>query len=246
MITNETPYIGKIKLKFEKFPHYRGSNSGILNKIHLDLGFTKLVSRMYPLQVIDGHSNIDPDKSLLIRKYTGGKISTHTWGDDNDFTLENSFMSLDDQYIGDIERGWWYYKNNMVVCESYPHGVSIKLKEDNYFRKNKEYYHSFDLFSEDIEGYYGYTHRGGQLFKIGDRLFDGDYIPVRSDYTQKEWDGWYSKLQKRLKTADELDKKWLTEDGIAGFIPFNKRGAKIIQNWDEAKEAAINVSKYLG
>jgi len=43
-----------------------------------------------------------------------------------------------------------------------------------------------------------------------------------------------------------LIKKWLTEDGIAGFIPFNKRGSKIIQNWDEAKEAAINVSKYLG
>jgi len=38
MITNETPYIGKIKLKFEKFPYYRGSNSGILNKVHLDLG----------------------------------------------------------------------------------------------------------------------------------------------------------------------------------------------------------------
>ncbi len=54
MIKNETPYIGKIKLKFEKFPHYRGSQSGMLNKVHLNLGFTKLVSRMYPNQTLEG------------------------------------------------------------------------------------------------------------------------------------------------------------------------------------------------
>ena len=90
MIKNETPYIGKIKLKFEKFPHYSGSQSGMLNKIHLDLGFTKLVSRMYPNQVMEGGpSNIDPKKIELIEKYTGGIIGTHKWGDNDEFVLEN-------------------------------------------------------------------------------------------------------------------------------------------------------------
>jgi hypothetical protein len=52
MIKNTTPYIGKIRLKFEKFPEYTGKSK--LNKIHLDLGFTKLVSRITPLQNLDG------------------------------------------------------------------------------------------------------------------------------------------------------------------------------------------------
>ena len=45
-IKNQTPYLGKLKLKFERHPHY-SSGSNCLNKIHLDLGFTKLVSRLY-------------------------------------------------------------------------------------------------------------------------------------------------------------------------------------------------------
>ena len=48
MIKNTTPYIGKIRLKFEKFPYYTGKSK--LNTIHLDLGFTKLVSRITPIR----------------------------------------------------------------------------------------------------------------------------------------------------------------------------------------------------
>ena len=52
LIKNTTPYLGKLVLKFEKYPHYSGSKSGVLNKVHLNLGFTKLVSRMIPKQVM--------------------------------------------------------------------------------------------------------------------------------------------------------------------------------------------------
>ena len=41
-IKNYTPYIGELVLKFEKFPHYTGGRSGMLNKIHINLFFTKL------------------------------------------------------------------------------------------------------------------------------------------------------------------------------------------------------------
>jgi len=34
MIKNTTPYIGKIRLKFEKYPEYTGKDK--LNKIHLN------------------------------------------------------------------------------------------------------------------------------------------------------------------------------------------------------------------
>ena len=248
MIKNETPYIGKIKLKFEKYPHYRGSQSGMLNKVHLNLGFTKLVSRMYPNQTLEGGpSNIDSKKIELIEKYTGGIIGTHKWGNNEEFVLENSFLTKKGEYIGDIETGWWYYNSNLVVCEDYPHGVAIQLKENNYFKKYDRTYHSSDLnLDGDAVGYYGYTHRGGSLFKIGDRLFNEDYKPVRSDYTQLEWDKYYEKYQKSLKKSDDFDKKWMEEDGIGYVMPFNRRGSKTITMWNEAKEAATNMSKYLG
>ena len=54
LIKNRTPYLGKMILKFEKYPHYSSSQDGKLNKVHLNLGFTKLVSRFIPKQVMDG------------------------------------------------------------------------------------------------------------------------------------------------------------------------------------------------
>ena len=240
MIKNETPYIGKIKLKFEKFPHYRGSQSGMLNKVHLNLGFTKLVSRMYPNQTLDGGpSNIDSKKIELIEKYTGGVIGTHKWGDNEEFVLENSFLTKDGQYIGDIKTAWWYFQNGMTVCEDYPHGVAIVW---NTAKSDKTLVSGQD----GIKGYYGYTHRGGSIFKIGDRLFEEDYTPVVGDYDKKEFDKYYKKFKKGLSNADDFDKKWIYDDGIKSVMPFNLRGKEVIKNWEQSKQAATNMSKYLG
>jgi hypothetical protein len=97
-----------------------------------------------------------------------------------------------------------------------------------------------------VVGYYGYTHRGGQTFKIGDRLFQEHHKPQKEDYTEKEWTKFEKKFQKSLANAeDDLDRKWIEKDGISYVIPFKMRGPKIIENWDEARQAAINMSKYL-
>jgi hypothetical protein len=48
-----------------------------------------------------------------------------------------------------------------------------------------------------------------------------------------------------MDKADPLDRSWLEQSGIASVIPFKMRGAKVIETWDEAKQAAINMSKYL-
>ena len=250
IVKNTTPYVGRIKLKFEKYPHYRGGVSGVLNKVHLDLGFTKLVSRMIPYKNLDGWV-INSRATKLITKYTGGKIGTHKFGDD-EYVLENSFLTNDGNYIGDIETAWWYYNNKFYVCKEYPHGVAVKLKtyspvirlvnsiEDTY-----ENFITEQIENDNVEGFYGYTLRGGSLFKIGDRLFEENYTPNRSDYTQEEWDKFYQEYQKGLKNADPFDKKWMEDDGIAYVIPFKKRGRKVIETWQEALQSAINLSKYL-
>ena len=231
MIKNTTPYIGKIRLKFEKFPEYTGKSK--LNKIHLDLGFTKLVSRIAPHKDLDGWL-INPESKYLIEKHTGGKIGSHSFGDKNEHTLPNSFLTKDGQYIGDIERGWWYYKNNMMVCEDYPHGVATIIEYNDMYPDQ-----------QFIAGYYGYTHRGGQTFKLGDRLFDANYKPKEEDYEEWEWAGWKQKYDKSYSEGDDFDKKWMEESGISYVIPYTKRGSKVIETWEEALQAAINMSKEL-
>lgn len=95
IIENTTPYLGKMILKFEKYPHYTSSQDGKLNKVHINLGFTKLVSRMKPKQVMEGYSNIDPKKIELIEKYTGGVIGTHKWGDDDEYDFDQEWLFND-------------------------------------------------------------------------------------------------------------------------------------------------------
>ena len=225
MIKNTTPYIGKIRLKFEKYPEYTGKSK--LNKIHLDLGFTKLVSRITPSQNLDGWL-VNPECIYLIQKYTGGIIGDHSFGENNEYKLSNSFLAKDGTYIGDIDRGWWYYKNNMKVCDQYPRGVAERYDDEGNFI-----------------GYYGYSHRGGQTFKLGDRLFDARYNPKEEDYEEWEWAGWVQKYRESYKKGDDLDRKWMDEGGIGYVIPFIKRGHKNIDNFEECLQAAINMSNDL-
>lgn len=232
---NRTPYLGQVIFKFEKYPHYSGQT--ILNHVHLDLGFTKLVSRLKPYRTLEGWS-VNPDRVEAINSYTGGKIATHTFGPDDENVLENSFMSKDGQYIGDIQTGWWYYKNAMTVCDDYPHGVAEVW---NTAPKKETLQHG----KFGLKGYYGYTHRGGNLFAIGDRLFDESYEPKEEDYEEWEWAGWVEEFDAKMDKADPFDRSWLERSGISSVIPFRMRGAKVIETWEEAKQAAINMSKYL-
>ena len=240
MIKNLTPYIGEIKIRFQKNPEYVGKT--LLNKVHLDLGFTKLVSRVKPFKDKKGWIP-DINKIYLINCYTGGMIRKHSWNvNQQTFTLNHSFMSKNGEYIGDLMTGWWYYKNNLKVCEEYPKGVALKY--DNI--KNTTFYNSFKNGKATLIGYYGYTHRGGSLFKLGDKLFDPNYVPRKEDFTFEEWEKYQFDFWKSIDSADsEWFKKELENDGVKGVIPFNKLGDITIENWEQAKQAAINISKYL-
>jgi len=253
-IKNTTPYIGKIKLKFEKYPYYSDKNSK-LNSVILNLGFTKLVSRMYPNRSFSGWE-VNKEKVTKICMYTGGTVRFYQWwevigpkgvhkvhtkpANKKDIvyhgSLDNSFM-YGNNYIGNIETGWWYYKNRLVICDKYPKGVATKYKTS--------FWHSENRPIEDIEGIYGFSHRGGCLFRIGDRLFDETYHPHCCDYTKEQWKVWHDKYRIDLSKANGTDRDELTRDGVARYIPFTMRGKKVIETWDEAIEAAHNLSKYL-
>lgn len=192
------------------------------------------------------------EEIAVIEKATGGKIGTYEWwvvrGVDENFTsirkpsheediiyhgvLENSFMSQGGEYIGNYDRAKWYLESRLKVYEPYAAGVAVSIDENG-----------------NIEGYVGYTHRGGSIFKIGERLFDASYEPKKEDYTTEEWESYVERYDKRLTEAEaEGDEWWVNDiktDGIRGVVPFKKRGSKIIENWDDAIQAAKNMSEYL-
>ena len=169
-------------------------------------------------------------KTKKINSLTGGKIASHKIDNHpvEEGVLINSFLAEDGSYIGDYGQGWWYVKHQMKVCNDYPHGVAERWNED---------------YSEMI-GYHGYTHRGGQTFKIGDRLFDENYKPVKEDYNEEQWKEWEDYFNKKREEGDDFDRNSIYDE-ISSVIPFKLRGSKVIKSMDEAKQAAINMSKYL-
>ena len=192
------------------------------------------------------------EEIAIIEKATGGKIGTHQWwvvkGVNENFTtkrkpsheediiyhgvLENSFMSQGGEYIGNFDSAKWYHETRLKVYEPYPMGIAIALDENG-----------------NIDGYVGYTHRGGSIFKLGERLFDASYEPKEEDYTQEQWQSYICRYNEALAKAEEDGDEWwandIKTDGIARFIPFKMRGSKIIESWDDAIQAAINLSNYL-
>ena len=153
--------------------------------------------------------------------------------------------------IGDYAQGWWYFRKNMIVCKSYPHGVAVVLQHPA-----KEYKNLYDsiidgkLGDDDIKGYYGYSHRGGSMFRIGDKLFAENYEPKKEDYTKKQWSDFLSAQEKAIKREMEegfydTEEFAISANPISAFISFRLRGAKTIESWEEAKQAAINMSDYL-
>jgi hypothetical protein len=83
------------------------------------------------------------------------------------------------------------------------------------------------------------------MFKIGDRLFDGDYEPVKEDYDEEQWNEWETKYNELYETEDELGRRWMDADGISYVIPFKLRGPKLIETMEDAFNAAKNMSNYL-
>lgn len=243
MIKNRTPYLGQLYFKFEKFPYYNGRTT--LNHVHLDLGFTKLVSRIEPNVTDGGRRQVDPKKIEMIERLTGGVIGDHKIENRNDpdFILHYSFLSQDGKYLGDIRDAWDYVENRWIVCQTNPFGVAIQVKKEFFDMKKRD--STIQNYSDEfIEGFYGFSHRGGALFKMGDRLFDPEYYPRMEDYDLKEWKKFRKKLEKSV--SKQMEETGMIEaNSVREHMPFNRRGKIVIETWEQAEQAALNLSKYL-
>ena len=180
------------------------------------------------------NKEITKEEIQEIERLTGGMIGEHTFGPNNESTLTNSFLSKKGDYVGGIDEARWYVKNNLMIDEQYPHGVAAVITPETYGTDNPV-----------IEGMYGYTHRGGQLFKIGDRLFDREYKPTKDDFPEDEWNKYQEQFNKLYEESDDISRDWMKRDGISYILPFKLRGSKIIENMEDAFEAAKNISNYL-
>jgi hypothetical protein len=229
MIKNTTPYLGKIRLKFEKFPHYSGKDK--LNKIHLNLGFTKLVSRIEPFKDETGFV-VNPDCIDLIRKTTGLKVQTHTFGPNDEHELPNSCMTADGQYVGSIEEGWWYYNNGLRSTKgSHPHTA--------WSKKSKQWI--------------GYSHRCACAFGKGDKLFDANWVPnddellaLEKHYVKRLGEFQIEYVEWSKSSSEHKAEEFTLNSWAASHIPFKLRGSKTIHSYEDAYKAAVNFAKYIG
>ena len=166
------------------------------------------------------------NKSIVLRK---GKITNLTDYGRNIITNVFGTFKENSLYIETNKGIYNILDYNFLLDES------MKYKNTNTYGV---------VYSGKTKKYYGFTSRGIKGFGIGDMLFD-----INNENTSI----YYNSIKYRIKYLYSLIRaitckfrfKYLIEDGIKDVIPFNKRGSKIIETKEEAKQAAINFMKYI-
>lgn len=100
------------------------------------------------------------------------------------------------------------------------------------------------FYSKKFHKYAGFSHRGVQLFGIGDMLFDENNDNEKLYYRTKKFRITFVKyLIKYINNPFDFED--LVKSGITSIVPFKCRGSKIINDMQEAYVAASNFAKYL-
>lgn len=177
-----------------------------------------LIKKLFTIPFINKHVVLRKRGITNLTNY-GKNIVTNIFG---------LFKEDDLNVITDV--GTYYILNCSFLLDE-----SMKYKNTNTYGV---------VYSNKTKKYYGFTHRGVKGFGIGDMLFD-----INNENTSI----YYNSIKYRIKYLYTLIRaitckyrfKYLIEDGIKDVIPFNKRGSKIIETKEEAKQAAINFMKYI-
>ena len=222
-------YVGTLYFTITKESPYYRSGGDILNNVHFEfLGFY-FASRLIKRKTKSGFRK-DQKLIKVFESTCGVKVGNYKVNDSSENTYDDRTLSdavvtpISKRLVGTLDDCYWMLEKSVVACDEFP-SAGYSIKDNTWI---------------------GWSHRAKAAFKKGDRLFDEKYKPVDSDYTKEEWTKYSIAYQKSLNSAvDELDRKWIIEDGIAHVIPFKQRGPKIIENNQEAKQAAINFSKYV-
>jgi hypothetical protein len=222
-------YVGNLYFTITtESPYYR-SGGDILNNVHFELFGFYFASRLVKRKTKRGFRK-DQKLIRVFESTCGVKVGNYQLKDASqntydDWTLPDAVLTpTTNKFVGTLDDCYWLLEKSVVVCNDFA-SAGYSLTDNAWI---------------------GWSHRAKAAFKKGDRLFDEKYKPVESDYTEEEWTKFSLAYQKSLNAAvDELDRKWIIEDGISYVIPFKQRGPKIIETNNEAKQAAINFSKYV-
>ena len=221
-------YVGDLYFTITKDSPYYSSGDDILNTVHFKFLGLYFASRLKKRRTKSGFRKnqklikvFESTCGVIVGNYQVKDSSNNTY---DDWALPDAVVTVQGKkLVGTLGDCYWLLEKSVVVCEEFPSaGYSMA---DNMW--------------------VGWSHRATAGFKKGDRLFDEEYKPIKSDYTEAEWKNWEVKFQKAIDKADDLEKKWIIEDGMSYVIPFKQRGRKLIETNEEAKQAAINFSKYV-
>lgn len=222
-------YIGDLYFTISTESPYFSSGNDVLNKVHFKFLGLYFASRLKKRQTLKGYRK-DFKLIRIFESTCGVKVGNYQVKDSSqntydDWTLPDAVVTVaGNQFVGTLNDCYWLLERSIVISNDFP-SAGYSMKEGMWI---------------------GWSHRATAGFKIGDRLFDPNYKPVESDYPKDLWKKWEQHYQKSLNSAvDDLDRKWILEDGISYVIPFKQRGPKVIENLNEAKQAAINFSKYV-
>lgn len=108
------------------------------------------------------------------------------------------------------------------------------------------------FYNKKHNSYIGYSYRAAQEFKIGDMLFTGNKPKnIHQFYCDKKlrWKMLKTLLKYHFKNDvyafEDIFEDDIIGRGISLFIPFNKKGEKVIETKEEAYIAACNFAKYV-
>jgi len=215
---NNTIYAGTPYLDFDKNPHWVGKS--VLNKIHLDLGIVKLVSRV-------SNYFYDTDKIRRICEYHDADLVFVTWDDKSGEFYHKviDVMNLDKKFTRRVDGGFF----SLLL----KNGETTGIDDAFYFYKNRYRLLSHGTAKKDDEMVYlGYSHRGSCQFRIGDALFD-------ENWEAEKYSEWSRAFEKRNQEASAVRR-------MVDIVPFNMRGYRKCVCRDDLETAAKNFSKYIG
>jgi hypothetical protein len=222
-------YIGKLYFSISKESPYYRSGGDILNNVHFKFLGIYFTSRLKKKQTLKGFRKdqklIRVFESTCGVKVGGYQVMDASQNTYDDWSLPDAVTTqISKKLVGTLDDCYWMLEKSVVICDEFP-SAGYSLTDNSWI---------------------GWSHRAKAAFKNGDRLFDEKYKPVEADYSPAEWDKFNKDYAKSLANAkDSLDLKWIKEDGLSYVIPFKLRGPKLIETREEAKQAAINFSKYV-
>jgi hypothetical protein len=217
---------GKKYLVFEKSSNCIGSGvfPSYFVRTIVNLGFTKLVQRVRAT----GYS----EEALAWASKVFHHTTTIDFGEQNAHRFRDVFC---------------YGQNGDTLGSIYELSVLMELDVEH-----QPELPSNVLFSNKLKAYIGFSRKYAALFKLGDRIFDPGWFPESweeiplgslQEYCKRVG---YKNIPQSIDEAKTFVKLRQVNGGysILKYIPFNRRGSKVIECHEHAVTAAKKFAEY--